>query len=80
MRYLLVGKGDDNPSTRYRLEPLAASLEQLGHSVTFSSSALGAYGKAGLLSAAARSDCSERSGVAPSSTSGSNSPSRPLSP
>lgn len=56
MRYLLVGKGDENPSTRYRLEPLAARLEQLGHSVTFSSSELGAYGKAGLLSAAARSD------------------------
>lgn len=56
MRYLLVGKGDDNPSTRYRLEPLSARLEQLGHTVTFSSSELGAHGKAGLLSAASKSD------------------------
>ena len=56
MRYLLVGKGDDSPSTRYRLEPLAARLEQLGHSISFSSSDLSAHGKAGLLSAATRSD------------------------
>ena len=56
MRYLLVGKGDDNPSTRYRLKPLAARLDQLGHTVNFSVSELGPGGKAGLLSAASRSD------------------------
>ena len=56
MRFLLVGKQGDNPSTRYRLLPLARRLEQLGHEVRFAGSDVGLMGKLRLLQEASHSD------------------------
>ncbi len=34
MKALFIGKGADNPSTRYRLEPVAQKLREMGHHVS----------------------------------------------
>jgi len=56
MKFLFIAKGNDNPSTRYRVFPLAARLRELGHDTEICSSEFHLGNRIKILNLAKNSD------------------------
>jgi glycosyltransferase involved in cell wall biosynthesis len=56
MKFLFIAKGNDNPSTRYRVFPLAARLRELGHDTEICSSEFHLGNRINILNLTVKSD------------------------